>query len=185
VDGVPAFGGEVVTTAESREAATATETDGGADLDNGLLRVVVDARGLVTSLFDRTANREVIAPGVAGNLVQLHPDLPNRWDAWDVDAFYRNTATDLVTAEAVEVVRPGELAEGAAAVRVVRTFRVEDHAAAHAAPGRPPTRDRHGGRLARAGDLPQARLPARRRGRRVVVRDPVRARQAPAHTNTS
>jgi alpha-mannosidase len=76
----------------------------------------------VTSLFDHTADREVIPPGAAGNLLQLHPDLPNRWDAWDVDAFYRNTTTDLVTADAVEVVASGE-EDGAAAVRVVRTFR--------------------------------------------------------------
>ena len=25
------------------------------------------------------------------NLLQLHPDFPNKWDAWDVDQFYRNT----------------------------------------------------------------------------------------------
>jgi len=123
VDGVPALGAEAATASDNREEATATTSIGGIVLDNGLLRVVVDARGLVTSLLDRTADREVIAPGAAGNLAQLHPDLPNRWDAWDVDAFYRNTATDLDTADAVEVVRPGELDEGAAAVRVVRTFR--------------------------------------------------------------
>jgi alpha-mannosidase len=122
VDGVPALGCEVAAPAEGGDAATATQTDGCTVLDNGLLRVVVDARGLVTSLFDLGAGREVIAPGAAGNLLQLHPDLPNHWDAWDVDAFYRNTTKDLVAADVVEVVRPGELDDGAAAVRVVRTF---------------------------------------------------------------
>ena len=28
-------------------------------------------------------------PGSAGNLLQLHRDLPNQWDAWDVDEHYR------------------------------------------------------------------------------------------------
>ncbi|MGW7364995.1 glycoside hydrolase family 38 C-terminal domain-containing protein, partial [Streptomyces sp. NPDC054841] len=53
--------------------------------------------------------------------LQIHPDFPNMWDAWDVDEFYRNTVTDLVDADGVEPVPPaGD--SGAAAVRVVRTF---------------------------------------------------------------
>ncbi|XKK39678.1 hypothetical protein HFP72_01910 [Nocardiopsis sp. ARC36] len=62
----------------------------------------------------------MLAPGSPGNLLQVHPDLPNQWDAWDVDAFYRNTVTDLTGADAVEALepRPG----GAAALRVARTF---------------------------------------------------------------
>jgi alpha-mannosidase len=126
VDGVPALGAALVDRpANDREPATATDTGHEIILDNGLLRVVVDRRGLVTSLLDRAAEREVIAPGAAGNLLQLHPDLPNRWDAWDVDAFYRNTRTDLLDADVVEIVpsAPGTGAEGAASVRVVRTAR--------------------------------------------------------------
>jgi alpha-mannosidase len=95
-------------------------------LDNGLLRVVVDARGVVTSLYDRSADREVVSRGAAGNLLQLHSDLPNRWDAWDVDAFYRNTHTDLLSADAVEIALPeprGSTDGEAAAVRVARSVR--------------------------------------------------------------
>ncbi|MFF0726318.1 alpha-mannosidase [Streptomyces sp. NPDC004134] len=87
-------------------------------LDNGLLRVVVDGDGLLTSVRDLTAGREVLAPGARANLLQLHPDHPNQWDAWDIDKFYRRTRTDLVDAESVEVTESGPLR---AAVRVVRT----------------------------------------------------------------
>ena len=62
---------------------------GGYVLANGLLRVEIDDRGLLVSVFDLAADREVIAPGAAGNLLQIHPDLPANWDAWDVDDFYR------------------------------------------------------------------------------------------------
>ncbi|MEU0569961.1 glycoside hydrolase family 38 C-terminal domain-containing protein, partial [Nonomuraea sp. NPDC005983] len=86
---------------------------GGYVLDNGLLRVEIDGRGLVVSVFD---GREVIAPGRAANLLQLHPDFPNMWDAWDVDEFYRNTVTDLVDADEVT---PGD---DPGSVRVVRSF---------------------------------------------------------------
>ncbi|GAA2447356.1 alpha-mannosidase [Streptomyces mauvecolor] len=89
---------------------------GGFVLSNGLLRVEIDERGLLVSAYDMLAGREAIAPDSPANLLQIHPDFPNMWDAWDVDAFYRNTVTDLVEAEEVA---PGE--EGAS-VRVVRTF---------------------------------------------------------------
>ncbi|MBY8883338.1 alpha-mannosidase [Streptomyces sp. PTM05] len=107
---------------------------GGYVLDNGLLRVEVDARGLVVSAYDVAAGRETIAPGRAGNLLQLHPDFPNMWDAWDVDAFYRDTVTDLTEAEAV-----GPVAGADGCVRVVRRFgssRVEQRLTLPAGAGR-------------------------------------------------
>ncbi|MER6066397.1 glycoside hydrolase family 38 C-terminal domain-containing protein [Streptomyces sp. NPDC001792] len=94
----------------------APRPDGGFTLDNGLLRVEIDAQGLVVSAYDITADRETIAPGRAANLLQLHPDFPNMWDAWDVDEFYRNTVTDLTGTESVT---PGE---DGTCVRVVRAF---------------------------------------------------------------
>ncbi|GGC89524.1 putative glycosyl hydrolase [Tersicoccus solisilvae] len=99
-------------------AATATAQDGGAVLDNGLLRAVVDARGLVVSLRDAATGREAIAPGGRGNLLSLHRDTPNEWDAWDLDGFYRNTVRELTDADAVTVEADGT---GPAAVVVDRT----------------------------------------------------------------
>ena len=83
-------------------------------LSNGLVRAVVDVRGLLTSVVDTATGREALAPGAAGNLLQLHPDTPVDFDAWDVDAYYRRTWTDLTDAESVEAVDGG--------VRVVRRF---------------------------------------------------------------
>ncbi|KUJ71039.1 alpha-mannosidase [Streptomyces albus subsp. albus] len=88
-------------------------------LDNGELRVVVDGQGLLASVYDRRAGREVLAPGARGNLLQLHPDHPNAWDAWDIDRHYRRTRTDLTEAESVRLVETGPLR---AAVRVRRAF---------------------------------------------------------------
>lgn len=93
--------------------------EGGFVLDNGLLRAVVDARGLVVSVVDLDSGRETVAPGAAANLLQLHPDFPNMWDAWDVDRFYRNTVTDLTDADELAVVT--DSAE-AVSVRVTRSF---------------------------------------------------------------
>ncbi|QIP88005.1 alpha-mannosidase [Streptomyces sp. Tu 2975] len=107
--------------ARAAEGGTAqlSERDGGGFvLDNGLLQVEIDGRGLVVSVYDIGAERETVAPGSAANLLQVHPDFPNMWDAWDVDAFYRNTVTDLTDADEVTAAGSGT----AAAVRVVRSF---------------------------------------------------------------
>ncbi|WP_089106051.1 alpha-mannosidase [Streptomyces hyaluromycini] len=98
------------------EVTVSDRPEGGHVLANGLLRIEIDARGLVVSAYDLDADRETIAPGTAANLLQLHPDFPNMWDAWDVDAFYRNAVTDLTDTD--------ELTAGAdgRSVRVVRSF---------------------------------------------------------------
>jgi alpha-mannosidase len=84
-----------------------------------VLRVDVDARGLLVSIYDLTNDRETIAPGAPANLLQLHQDFPNQWDAWDVDEFYRHTAVDLVDLDELTPV-PNDPAR--AAVRIVRSF---------------------------------------------------------------
>ncbi|MEV6109495.1 glycoside hydrolase family 38 C-terminal domain-containing protein [Streptomyces sp. NPDC051940] len=106
-------------TGQTPAGCSVTARDGGFVLDNGLIRVTVDARGLVTSVLDLAAGREAIAPGSAANLLQIHPDFPNMWDAWDVDSFYRNTVTDLTDVDEVAVTAdsPHEVA-----VRVTRGF---------------------------------------------------------------
>jgi alpha-mannosidase len=91
-NGVPALGAWPRSEAEA--PTDVTEDGHGFVLDNGLLRVRVDSRGTLTSVLD--GGREVIAPGSVGNLLQLHPDTPTVFDAWDIDEFYRHVVTDLV-----------------------------------------------------------------------------------------
>ncbi|WP_406095062.1 alpha-mannosidase [Streptomyces sp. NBC_01013] len=112
-----AAGAAAAVSAGSVQAAAPRE-GGGYVLDNGLLRVEIDARGLVVSAYDIGAERETVAPGRAANLLQIHPDFPNMWDAWDVDEFYRNTVTDLTDLDELTPVEAG----GAACVRIVRSF---------------------------------------------------------------
>ncbi|MGW7328988.1 alpha-mannosidase [Streptomyces sp. NPDC054840] len=109
--GRPAAVGEPVTVEERH--------GGGHILANGRLLVEIDGRGLIVSVYDLEARREAVAPGAAANLLQIHPDFPNMWDAWDIDAFYRNRVTDLVELDRLEVTGSGPRA---ATVRVTRSF---------------------------------------------------------------
>ena len=107
-DGVPALG--AARRSFAAPAVSVTPDGDGYLLDNGVLRVAIDSRGLLTSVRD--GEREVLAPGSTGNLLQLHPDTPNFYDAWDIDAFYRHVATDLA----------GEVSTVDSGVRVTHRF---------------------------------------------------------------
>ncbi|MEU6528764.1 glycoside hydrolase family 38 C-terminal domain-containing protein [Streptomyces sp. NPDC046928] len=118
-DGTPAY---VTVPANGSAPLAATEpeapvTVSGRVLDNGLVRVELAEDGTLASVFDLRANREVLAD--AGNLLRLHTDLPNYWDAWDIDKHYRNRYRELRATESVTVVEDGPLV---GAVRVTRAF---------------------------------------------------------------
>ncbi|OEV04662.1 alpha-mannosidase [Streptomyces oceani] len=116
-DGVPA-GGAAERTDAGTPVTVRARDGGGWVLDNGLVGVEIDGRGLVVAARDADG-RDAVAPGQPANLLQVHPDFPNHWDAWDVDAFYRNSVTDLTEADDVRL----EAADpGAVTVRAARTF---------------------------------------------------------------
>jgi len=129
LDGVPALGADSDGSPARPGYAVALieRTPAGIVLRNDRLAVTIDADGLIPSLWDVLAGRELIPAGSRGNLLQLHRDTPTKWDAWDIDPHHRRTATDLTAADTVEVsVESDELV----GVRVVRTFgrsRVEQH----------------------------------------------------------
>ncbi|MFF5920720.1 alpha-mannosidase [Streptomyces flavochromogenes] len=115
-DGIPALGAARRSASPARPVAPApapSPYEGSHLLDNGLVRVRIDDRGLVTSAYDIAADREAVPPGAVANLLQLHQDFPNAFDAWDIDAFYRNTVHDLLDADSVSAEAGG--------IRVVRT----------------------------------------------------------------
>ena len=61
--------------------------------------------GQLVSVYDLTAEREVLAPGARGNVLQVFEDKPMAHDAWDIDIFYQEKmreVTDLVSVDLVE-----------------------------------------------------------------------------------
>ena len=78
------------------------------------------ADGCVHSYVHVRTGREVIAPGARGGLVQLHPDVPLEFDAWDIEEYYRHNVTDIDGVDELVVTDEGPLS---ARVRVERSFR--------------------------------------------------------------
>jgi alpha-mannosidase len=88
-------------------------------MDNGILRVEWDDAGLLRSVRHHATGREALAPGAAGNLLQLLHDHPREWDAWDIDRDAFVDPVDVTDAEEVSLV---ESSDDRASLRVVRSF---------------------------------------------------------------
>lgn len=121
--GVPALG--AVFAASAPLAVTAEELDGSTVLDNGIIRTIVDARGHVTSLCAHADGREAIPAGTPANVLRMHRDLPNLWDAWDLDAHYRRTVTELDGLDERTVTSEVDGAAVVTTVRSVGSSRIE------------------------------------------------------------
>ncbi|MGH3168553.1 MAG: alpha-mannosidase [Trebonia sp.] len=92
-DGVPALGAGTRTDPASPPVTILGDPDGaGPVFDNGVLRVRFDRTGGAVSVADLRRGRELVAPGGRLNDLVLHQDLPNKFDAWDVDEHYFGSA---------------------------------------------------------------------------------------------
>jgi alpha-mannosidase len=91
--GVPAF---AVGSAAPAADVTLEERDGGFRLRSHALEVDVAADGTIVRLVDTASGRDAIAPGHPANVLQLHVDVPAKWDAWELDRDYRLQTENLV-----------------------------------------------------------------------------------------
>lgn len=99
-------------------APTVARGPGGTTVvDNGVLRLVVDADGLVTSLVDLAAGRELVPAGETLARLHLRRDIPSDWDAWNTDLADVDSGEILTRAVSVEVRVDGD----DALVRVLRS----------------------------------------------------------------
>ncbi len=83
--GAPPLGWAVVEDDGDRAAVSVSQSS----MENEYLRVEWDERGVLTSIWDKEARREVL--NGPGNVLELHDDNPRMWDAWDLDAEHRDS----------------------------------------------------------------------------------------------
>ncbi|HET9918733.1 MAG TPA: alpha-mannosidase [Ktedonobacteraceae bacterium] len=130
VDGlrVPSCGALVINSSDiGRSEATGSEATCSAEtgegglitLHNDYYELAFAANGEIRRLYDKRAQREVLAPGQAGNQLVAFEDRPLTYDAWDIDIFYEEKPYPLREAAQVRLVESGPLR---ATVEVVRPF---------------------------------------------------------------
>ncbi|MEY4366932.1 MAG: hypothetical protein RLZ28_347 [Actinomycetota bacterium] len=115
-EGVAPLGAAVVAAAEGNSHVVATAT--GHEISNGVLTVKLSHEGVITSLFDHAASREVIPADKASNVVQVYRDLPTNWDAWEIEPHYNHNLTEVREVDSVKVITDAR----GSGLRITRSF---------------------------------------------------------------
>jgi alpha-mannosidase len=119
---VPALGYKVFQFVPVRRAQPLSASLSAKDnsIENEFYRITVDPKsGCMTSLYDKTNNREALDESRCGNLLQTFYDKPQVYDAWNIDANFEDKKWDLREAQEVKVVETGPVR---VVIRVVKKF---------------------------------------------------------------
>ena len=103
----PAMGYSVGAAGGIDTPVTVAETEQTVTLENNYVSAVFSRNGRLVSLFDKTAQREAIAPKAQANNLVLFDDEPNNWEAWDVDVFHLEKRYDVGAAKTFRIIERG------------------------------------------------------------------------------
>jgi alpha-mannosidase len=119
---VPALGWTALALADAASPTPSTLDVSSEKLENAHVRVLFDAKGEITSVFDKTTGRELLKSGQTGNRLVAYEDKSMDYDAWDIDWYFEEQFWTLAEeAEvSIEVVETGPLR---AALRIERKWR--------------------------------------------------------------
>lgn len=97
-ENIPPHGWAVIPDAAAEPGVTVSDKS----IENDCVRVTFDEKYQISSIFDKTAGREVLAPGAVGNRLEIFEDYPRAFDAWEITEYYRQkmwVADDVSAAE--------------------------------------------------------------------------------------
>ena len=117
-------------------------------MTNHHLAVRWDDAGNLTSIIDVEHAREIVPERAVGAVLELAPDHPVEYDAWDLEVWTPANAKPLTTADQITVVDDGPLVGTVARRSILRRFDGLSHVLA--ARRQPTPRHPHRDRLARA-----------------------------------
>lgn len=111
VDSLPAFGAKTLyfeADTESKEDTPFHYAD--QKLETPFYSVEFNQYGQISKLYDKEADRSILAEGENGNVLQIFEDKPLAHDAWDIDIFYQEKMEEIRELIGFEVVENGPLA---------------------------------------------------------------------------
>lgn len=110
VENVPAMGRKTVLFKKGCEDIKNTAfAVNGRNIETPFYSITLNDYGQMTRLYDKTAAREVLAPGERGNVLQMFEDKPLDNDAWDIDIFYQQKMREVTELTSFEVTQCGPL----------------------------------------------------------------------------
>jgi alpha-mannosidase len=117
---LPAIGYKVLSNAAApAETGELNATDH--KIENKFFVLAFDNNGEIDSIFDKSANREIIdqSSPFKGNALLTFEDKPINYDAWNIDIFYQDKMTHITNLDSIEVIEQGPLR---ATVEIKRSF---------------------------------------------------------------
>ena len=88
-------------------------------MENEYFKVEYNEKGQFAKIYDKKADRDILKPGKAGNVIISYEDRPHNYDAWDVNNYYAEKSWDIDQVSAMEVVENGPVR---ACVKVERKY---------------------------------------------------------------
>ena len=88
-------------------------------MENEYFKVEYNEKGQFAKIYDKKADRDILKPGKAGNVIVSYEDRPHNYDAWDVNNYYTEKSWDIDQVSAMEVVENGPVR---ACVKVERKY---------------------------------------------------------------
>ena len=79
----------------------------GKTVETDALRVVFDDQWQIVSIYDKTADREVLQKGAIGNELRVYADHPHVYDAWEWQPYSAEEYKTVTAVESVETVEDG------------------------------------------------------------------------------
>lgn len=89
------------------------------EMENQYFHVKFNAKGQFTSIYDKKAQRELLAKGKCGNVMMSYEDRPHNFDAWDINNYYNEKSWEVEEEAAVELI---EVTDCCARVRTFRHY---------------------------------------------------------------
>ncbi len=100
IDGVPPLGSGA---AESTGTVSLERHADGYVLATDRARFELDLSGRIRSAVELATGRESVAPGAFAAELQLFRDIPNQWEAWDIDEYYRRHGEVIDGVDSIDV----------------------------------------------------------------------------------
>lgn len=117
--GVPGKGYKTYIVKEEAADTTPSMEVSAEVMENEYFKVEYNEKGQFAKIYDKKADRDILKPGKAGNVIVSYEDRPHNYDAWDVNNYYTEKSWDIDQVSAMEVVENGPVR---ACVKVERKY---------------------------------------------------------------
>ncbi len=115
-ENVPAWGWTVL---EDTPAVPGTLKISPSHIENGFFSIDLDEKGHFTSLFDKKNNRQVLAAGQVGNVLEAYDDHPYVFDNWELSEYHKDIRWEIDDVQSIEVMEATALS---ASLKITRKF---------------------------------------------------------------